>query len=104
MNENPYSRIVGLFQTEEAALFFRLGTVSALSPLTVETCGARIGGAQLFCNSFLLPEDQPMELTVSGQKMTGSIRFSQPLKAGDRVVLCSDDDQVFYILCKVVSQ
>ncbi len=41
---------------------------------------------------------------VSGQKMTGSIRFSQLLKAGDRVVLCSDDDQVFYILCKVVSQ
>lgn len=35
MNENPYSRIVGLFQTEPAALFFRLGTVSALSPLTV---------------------------------------------------------------------
>lgn len=104
MNENPYARIIGLIQPEPAGLFFRLGTVSALSPLTVETGGARIGGAQLFCNSFLLPEDQAMELTVSGQKLTGSIRFSQPLKAGDRVILCSDDDQVFYILCKVVSQ
>ena len=96
MNENPYSQIVSLLRQEMPGQFLRIGTVSGTSPLSVSV------GAQLYCNPLLLSEEMPADITISGQKSTGSIRLTRPLKPGDRVILFSDEDQVFYILCKVV--
>lgn len=102
MNENPYSQIVSLLRQEMPGQFLRIGTVSGTSPLSVSVGGIQAGGAQLYCNPLLLSEEMPADITISGQKSTGSIRFTRPLKVGDRVILFSDEDQVFYILCKVV--
>ena len=101
MNENPYSQIVSLLRQEMPGQFLRIGTVSGTSPLSVSVGGIQAGGAQLYCNPLLLSEEMPADITISGQKSTGSIRLTRPLKPGDRVILFSED-QVFYILCKVL--
>lgn len=104
MNEDPYSRLAALMKpSEERELFLRLGTVAGVSPLTLQVGGLSIGSGQLFCNASLLSEEQPAEIAIQGEAVAGSIRLTEPFKVGDTVLLCSDDDQVFYLLCKVVS-
>lgn len=83
---NPFAEMIELFRPEEQALFLRLGTVLTLSPLTVDTAGLSVRAA--YCSADLLEPDPETGKT--------------PLQPGDRAVLLSDGDQVFYILCRVV--
>ena len=106
MQENPYDAIAQLLDLGKTGLFLRLGTVLAADPLAVDVGGLRIFGQGLFCNAALLSKAADAEINLPGSKIeepNGSVRFLSPLQAGDRVLLCSDEDQVFYILCKVVS-
>lgn len=84
MEGNPYSAFAAAFAPREQGGFF-VGTVTSAEPLQVDVGGISVSGGSLWVNEALgkLPE--------------------LALKAGDQVVLLSEDDQVFYLLCKVVS-
>ncbi len=85
MEKDPYQAILeALRGRAETPSRLRLGTVAALTPLTVEVAGTLQTG-NLRVNAALLPlADGPLDL-------------------GDTVLLFSEDDQSFIILCKVVS-
>lgn len=106
MTGNPYSEMARVFTSAESGISLRFGIVTGVSPLTVNVGGLTVSGDALFCNAALLPEPQKAEIHLPGSQIdepNGSITFPESLKAGDRVLLYSDHDQVFYILCKVVS-
>ena len=103
--DNPYSEMARAFAPKESGGTLRFGTVTGISPLAVNVGGLEIKKG-IFVNESLLPAPQKAEISLPGSQVSepdGSITFSEPLKTGDRVLLYSDDDQVFYIICKVVS-
>ena len=106
MTGNPYSEMARAFMPAESGFLLRFGVVTGDSPLAVNVGGLTVSGDALFCNPELLSEPQKAEIHLPGSQINepnGSIAFPESLQAGDRVLLCSDGDQVFYILCKVVS-
>ena len=103
--DNPYSEMARAFAPKEGGGTLRFGTITSVSPIAL-----RVGGLEIqtgiFVNESLLPAPQKAEISLPGSQVSepdGSITFSEPLKTGDRVLIYSDDDQVFYILIKVVS-
>lgn len=98
---SAYAELAKMLSAEPASLGFRFGTVSGTDPLTVDVAGLKIEG--VWCNESLLESPQEVEAELNGESMTGTLTRKKPLKPGDRVVLLSDGDQVFYILCKAVN-
>lgn len=101
---DPYSRLLrGLApQQSDASLTLRLGQVAGISPLSIEMAGLTLTEG-LWVNPELLEQPRQAEFSLPGETLTGSLTVKKPLQAGDRVVLLSDGDQVFYVLCKVVT-
>ena len=105
MQENPYDAIAQLLRQESPGLFWRMGPVLTSNPLSVEAGGLKLSGQGLFCNAALLSEPFDAEISLPGsgiQEANAGVRIKKPLQEGDRVLLCSDGDQVFYVICKVV--
>ena len=68
--------------------------------------GLPVSGAALWVSEALTPVEREAEIYLPDAGIgepNAEIRVKAPLSAGDRVLLYSDDDQVFYILVKVVS-
>lgn len=106
MMENPYSEMARAFSAEDSGEAIRIGDVVGVEPLAVSVGGLTVSGGALFCNAGLLPELQKAEIRLPGSQIDepgGSVTFSEPLKAGDRVLLYSDNDQTFYLICRVVN-
>ena len=100
---DPYSRLLrGLAPKESGSLTLRLGQVAGISPLSVEVAGLTFTEG-LWVNPELLEQPRQAELSLPGETLTGSLTVKELLQPGDRVVLLSDGDQVFYVLCKVVT-
>lgn len=78
MEDNPYSKIMEMAQPQNAGLIMRRGTVRSISPLVIDVAGITISGDELYVNSDIL--------------------FAH----GDTVIMLTEDDQTFYVLCKVV--
>lgn len=103
---DPYGQMARAFTKMDNSGSFRFGTITGVSPLTVNISGLSISGEALFINQNLIPQPQKAEISLPGSQISeseGSITFSEPLKTGDRVFIYSDNDQIFYIICKVVS-
>lgn len=123
MHGDPYSELARQ-ETPNESVIIRLGTVLTVSPLSISVGKLPIEAENLRVNASLLPT--PMEtdftfedgeaqgtikmeetfeagFTFESGEATGTIRLKEPLKPGDRVLLYSEDDQVFYIICKVVT-
>lgn len=83
MEGNPYARALELIQHETGAepIRIRLGTVVKLSPFIV-----RVGGLELPSSEFRMDK-----------------RLSGALKAGSRLLLLTEDDQIYYIICEVIN-
>lgn len=83
MNGNPYSEILGVFRDqvkgEAQTLRLRQGVVKHTRPLSVSVAGATLPASSFRVNADSL------------------------LSAGDTVLLLTEDDQIFYILMKVVN-
>lgn len=129
---DPYGEIAKRFSIPAPDFNFRFGVIISASPLSVEVGGLTIESNSLWINEALLEiprkadfEGEDVQIkdpsstvnlpelyagtanismpAASVQGTDGLFTFKEPLKAGDRVLLLSDQDQVFYILCKVVS-
>lgn len=90
---------------------FAIGTVTAGTQegLRVQCGGTELAGADLWINEMLLKGYTPqLEGTIHNGAYSIDVdredlsRAQFALEAGDRVVLLTQDEQVYYLLCKVV--
>lgn len=102
---DPYSRLAqGTREAQSAGLTLRLGVVAGLSPLTLTVAGLTITQG-IFVNPDLLEQGRTGRVrlpTAQIDEADASLTLKGTLQLGDRVVLLSDEDQIFYILCRVV--
>lgn len=108
MDGNPFCEVARAFSPPDTSVRLRFGTVTSISPVTVDVGGLTITGETLYINPELLEREQEADFSFPGfheesTSQTGTVTLKKPLEAGDRVLLYSDDDQVFYILCRMVS-
>ena len=116
-------RKAGGEEARAGRLRLRLGTVTAVSPLSVEVAGTE-QEAERFYISCRLVQGHTEQVTLSGGSggftanngthsvslVPGTLRIEQVtqtlaapvLQAGDQVLLLTDDDQTFYLIDKVV--
>jgi len=97
---------------EEGALIYRLGTVLTASPLTVDVAGTPQDNDQAaFYMADRLRQGRTETISLSGttdsggtiEVTTATQTVKEPvLQPGDLVLLLTDDDQIFFILDKVV--
>lgn len=108
MDGNPFCKVAAAFSPKDTGVRLRFGTVTSAGPVTVDVGGLTITGAALYINPELLEREQEADFNFpdfreENASQTGTVTLKKPLEAGDRVLLYSDDDQVFYILCRMVS-
>lgn len=125
---DAYSGMIGLFaeagrdKAQAGALQLFLGTVTQVSPLIVSIAGTtqRAEDGRIWCNTAMTETRQisaaaslsggsgTMKLgddpqTVSEVQISGTLVSSlspAALAVGDTLVLLTQDQQIFYILCK----
>ncbi len=109
MEGNLYSAFAAAFAPKEQGGFF-IGTVTSAEPLQVDVGGISVSGGSLWVNAALIQRDYDGEIFLPSHpdgafsEPHGAFTLKElPLAAGDRVVLLTEDDQVFYLVCKVVS-
>lgn len=128
MEKDAYSRILkaageaGASESRKGALRLLLGTVVSVSPLKVSVAGTVQEAARFYLCDRLRSGHQEMvsvtgTLTVSARCELGGSHSSAAvsggtltattaaavLKAGDRVLLLTEDEQSFYLIDRVVS-
>lgn len=80
-----------------------LGTVKAISPLTVKFDGIDFDINSLLINSFLLEHNRTANATSSTMDLLDlKIQFDRELSVGDRVAGMEVGGSSYVILCKVV--
>lgn len=82
MEDNPYAALFGIMKPPENQLTLYQGKVIKASPLTIDAAGITLSGNELMVNTSI---------------------FQLNISDGDTVLLLTTDQQVFYVLCKVVS-
>lgn len=120
MEDNPFSVLVGEIKNmsrEQTPVTFRVGRVVSASPLRVETGGIVLEPSEIYINNMLTvgftkPTDIHINsgnLQINGESsaisghMSGEIQTRDNiLLVGDRVIMLTESDTTFYILCKVV--
>ncbi len=127
MQDNPYMAMLdGIKQRAQAGAFspVRTGVVVGVSPLAVNTGGITLSGADLLVSAELLPRIRELRLTEANGIIDGdasgaangtlSIELQEmdivctaaeqdaALSVGNRVVLLTEDNNVFIVLCRVV--
>lgn len=116
-------RKAGGEEARAGRLRLRLGTVTAVSPLSVEVAGTEQEAERFYISCRLLAgHTENIKLTGGAGGFTansgshgvsvdpGTVRLTQlvqtleepALQAGDQVLLLTDDDQTFYLIDKVV--
>ena len=128
MQDNPYMAMLnGIKKQAQAGTFppVRTGVVVSVSPLAVNTGGITLSGADLLVNADLLPRTRSVKLTEPSGTIKGdatgaangalTVEFQEAeaifteteqngaLAVGNRVVLLTEDNNVFVVVCKVVS-
>ncbi len=127
MQDNPYMAMLNsINQQAQAGMFppVRTGVVVGVAPLAVNTGGITLSGADLLVNADVLPRTRTVKLTepigtIKGDA-TGAANgvltvdlqeaeaiFTETeqdgtLAVGNRVVLLTEDNNVFVVMCKVV--
>lgn len=107
---NPYARIVSVMQTGAAErtepVKMYLGAVTQREPLEVIVAGTRQPAEALRINERLTKGakwktkiDAPVDVMIDQAEQE---QLEIDLDAGDSVLLLTGDDQVFYIIMKVV--
>lgn len=109
MEGNPYSAFAAAFSPREQGGFF-VGTVTAAEPLQVDVGGISVSGGSLWVNAALLQREYQAAISLPSHpeapfaEPDGTVTLKElPFAVGDRVMLLTEDNQVFYLLCKVVS-
>ena len=112
MDGNPYSRLVAAMREIPGrsqggtGLHIRLGTVQSCTPLVVRTAGIDLPASALKINERLTAGSKTKQKIVTATSVLDNAEVTQlslDLEEGDRVLLLTEDDQMFYIVMKVVS-
>lgn len=129
MDENPYTRLAELMRrmaadppldlretsanAEGAAVRLREGKVVSVQPLCVQVAGQKIPAKELKINERLTKdakwrvriESKSTDFRSSTSDTVEDAKIEQlelDLEKGDKVLLLTSDDQLFYIIMKVV--
>ncbi len=127
MQDNPYMAMLdGIKQRAQSRTFspVRTGVMVGVSPLAVNTGGIMLSGTDLLVNFNLLPRIRQLRLTEADGVIDGdasgaangtliialeetdilctAVEQNGSLSVGDRVVLLTEDNNLFVIACKVV--
>lgn len=126
MNTDPYVALLeamrknGAEEAQKHALHLMLATVLTVNPLSLDVCGTLQEAPRIYICSHLMPGytetvNASGSLQISASCPLGShsgmsvssgtltLKQTQPiLKAGDQVVVLTDDDQIFILFDKVV--
>lgn len=102
MEDNPFSAFAQKLNRTDRGLIARRGVIKSVSSLAIDVAGITASGTELMVNSTLL---EHVESFVPTGKDPPSFeaKVTPKLSAGDTVLLLTEDDQLFYVLCKVVS-
>ena len=128
MQDNPYMAMLNSITKQAQAGMFpsvRTGLVVGVAPLSVNAGGITLSGPDLLVNADLLPRTRQVQLSepegtidaVATGAANGAtildleeadiictaVEQDGTLAVGNRVVLLSEDNNVFVVLCKVVS-
>ena len=120
MEDNPYFSLVSAMNGSGAqgdSLRLMEGRVTAVSPLAVEAAGISISGDALRINAELIRREVkdangtfPASAVCGGHGAVssisisgGTLSYTPDLNIGDMLCLLTNNDQIFYALCKVVS-
>lgn len=90
MEGNPFAALVHELKSisrEQVPVVFRIGRVASVNPLRVDVGGITVEKSELYINEALI-------WSLSDENTGISI--------GDSVVLLTEADTTFYLLCKVV--
>lgn len=113
---NPYEDLASVFGGDRrGAPGFRRGTVKKLDPLTVQVAGTAQSG-NIYVDAHLMPGAARKgsvsgELTVAGAEGVSGAASGRDMTLtasgwgiapGDEVLLLSENDQSFILICKVV--
>lgn len=111
MDSNPYSRFADMIKNPKGGtssekkggtLLIRRGTVLTVSPLVIDVEGITASGSELMINASLLPHSESFVPTgMEPPNFEASV--TPKLETGDTLLLLTEDDQLFNILCKVVT-
>jgi len=110
MEGNPFAELAEMLPEQQGKksgsntgkLIMRMGTVLTVTPLTVDVGGITASGNELRVNSAMLEHTETV--VPSGETPPGFEASVTPvLSVGDTVLVLTEDDQLFYISCKVVS-
>ena len=109
MEDDPYSSLAGMLGGKKgsgAGLVMRRGTVLTVTPLKIDV-KSRAGsitasGSELMINELMLEHTE--RLVPTGETLAAFVAQVTPkLTAGDTVLMLTEDDQLFYVLCKAVT-
>lgn len=95
MDGDPFARILDTLSgdTPDNPLWMRVGTVVSRDPLSVKV-------ADLTQKKDALRLDKRLKEALASELNLG---IEKTLASGSRVLLLTQDDQIFYIVCEVVS-
>lgn len=83
MEDNPFAVLAGMLKSgNDNQIFLYQGKIVKVSPLTINVAGITLSGNELMVNASILSGD---------------------ISIGDTVLLLTVDQQLFYVICKVVS-
>ena len=124
---NPYQELLEIFRGQaNAPASFQTGVVLTVSPLTVAAGGVVLSAANgLLVSTDLLPRTRKTkitnpesafeaevkgamsgQLTIATEKLEAEIKVEElegSLVAGDMVLLATADQNIYIVICKVVS-
>ena len=80
----------------------RRGEVLKVNPLEIDVGGITASGDELQVNASMLEQSETI-VPVNPEQSSFEAKVTPKLSPGDNVLLLTTDDQVFYVLCKVVS-
>nr|PZN08199.1 MAG: hypothetical protein DIU64_10940 [Caldicoprobacter oshimai] len=113
MEDNPYAVLANILtQSNNSQFVIYQGKVIKVSPLTIKTAGLLLSGNELMVNSMLLRQKVTItnisgnlaaqeHLSIAGGELAAEL--TPDFQVGDTVLLLTTDQQLFYVLCKVVS-
>ncbi len=129
MEGNPYQKMLDIMKNEAKSIqktWLRVGEVVKVDPLTIRIAETEQSGNHLWINEQIQNEHKETVSFVGTGSLTGQLNgnrttFSMDeeipderirvqgenvlkncLRVGDKVLTLSEDDQIFYVLCKVV--
>ena len=102
MEDNPFSAFAQKLNRTDRGLIVRRGVIKSVTSLSIDVGGITANGRELMVNSALLEHEECFILT-GDEPSSFEAKVTPKFSVGDTVLLLTEDDQLFYVLCKVVS-